>query len=34
MGFSMGNTGVKLANLMRIVTYEHGGAMIALEEIE
>ena len=34
MGFSMGNTGVKLANLMRIVTYEHGGAMIALEDIE
>ena len=34
MGFSMGNTGVKLSNLMRIITYEHGGAMIALEDIE
>jgi hypothetical protein len=34
MGFSMGNTGVKLANLMREVTYQHGGACIALEDIE
>jgi hypothetical protein len=34
MGFSMGNTGVKLANLMREVTYQHGGAFIALREIE
>ncbi|HVZ64691.1 MAG TPA: hypothetical protein VG936_08985 [Lacunisphaera sp.] len=34
MGFSMGNTGVKLSNLMRIVTYEHGGAFIALEDID
>jgi hypothetical protein len=34
MGFSMGNTGVKYANLMREVTYQHGGAFIALTEIE
>jgi hypothetical protein len=34
MGFSMGNTGVKLANLMREVTHQHGGAFIALREIE
>lgn len=34
MGFSMGNTGVKLANLMRLVTFEHGGAFIALEDID
>jgi len=34
MGFSMGNTGVKLANLMRQVTYQHGGAFIALEDID
>jgi hypothetical protein len=34
MGFSMGNTGVKYANLMREVTYQHGGAFIALQEIE
>jgi len=34
MGFSMGNTGVKLANLMREVTYQHGGAFIALEDID
>jgi hypothetical protein len=34
MGFSMGNTGVKLANLMREVAYQHGGAFIALEDID
>lgn len=34
MGFSMDNTGVKYANLMREVTYQHGGAFIALQEIE
>lgn len=34
MGFSMGNTGVKMANLMREVCFQHGGAFIALEEIE
>jgi hypothetical protein len=34
MGFSMGNTGVKLSNLMREVTFQHGGAMIALNDID
>ena len=34
MGFSMGNTGVKYANLMREITHEHGGAFIALREVE
>jgi len=34
MGFSMGNTGVKLANLMREITYQHGGTFIALREVE
>ncbi len=34
MGFSMGNTGVKYANLMRELTYQHGGAFIALQDIE
>jgi hypothetical protein len=34
MGFSMGNTGVKYANLVREVCYQHGGAFIALREIE
>ena len=34
MGFSMGNTGVKFANLMREVTHQHGGAFIALQEID
>ena len=34
MGFSMGNTGVKYANLMREVTYQHGGAFIALQELD
>ncbi len=34
MGFSMGNTGVKYANLMREVCFQHGGAFIALQEIE
>jgi len=33
MGFSMGNTGVKYANLMREVTFQHGGAFIALPEV-
>ena len=34
MGFNMGNTGVKYANLMRELTYQHGGAFIALQDIE
>jgi len=34
MGFSMGNTGVKLANLMREITYQHGGAFIALRNLD
>jgi hypothetical protein len=34
MGFSMGNTGVKYANLVREVCYQHGGAFIALREID
>lgn len=33
MGFSMGNTGVKYANLMREVAFQHGGAFIALPEV-
>lgn len=31
--FSMGNTGLKFANLMRTVTYQHGGAFIALQDM-
>lgn len=31
--FSMGNTGIKFANLMRTVTYLHGGAFIALQDL-
>lgn len=31
--FSMGNTGLKMANLMRELCYEHGGAMIALQDL-
>jgi hypothetical protein len=31
--FSMGNTGLKYANLMRTVTYLHGGAFIALQDL-
>ncbi len=31
--FSMGNTGLKFANLMRTVCYEHGGAFIALQDL-
>ena len=31
--FSMGNTGLKYANLMRTVTYQHGGAFIALQDL-
>jgi hypothetical protein len=31
--FSMGNTGLKFANLMRTVTYIHGGAFIALQDL-
>lgn len=34
MGFSMGNTGVKYANLLREVCHQHGGAFIALREID
>lgn len=30
---SMGNTGLKLANLMREVCYQHGGAFIALQDL-
>ncbi len=31
--FSMGNTGIKFANLMRTVCYLHGGAFIALQDL-
>jgi hypothetical protein len=31
--FSMGNTGLRYANLMRTVTYLHGGAFIALQDL-
>ena len=31
--FSMGNTGVKFANLMREITYQHGGAFIAVQDL-
>jgi hypothetical protein len=31
--FSMGNTGIKFANLMRTVCYQHGGAFIALQDL-
>jgi hypothetical protein len=31
--FSMGQTGVKFANLMRTITYQHGGAFIALQDL-
>lgn len=31
--FSMGNTGLKFANLMRSVCYIHGGAFIALQDL-
>jgi hypothetical protein len=31
--FGMGNTGLKLSNLMREVCYAHGGAMIALQDL-
>lgn len=31
--FSMGNTGLKFANLMRTITYIHGGAFIALQDL-
>jgi len=31
--FSMGQTGVKFANLMRTITYIHGGAFIALQDL-
>ena len=34
MGFSMGNTGVKLSNLMREITYQHGGAFVALRDLD
>jgi hypothetical protein len=30
--FSMGNTGLRFSNLMRTVTYLHGGAFIALQD--
>jgi hypothetical protein len=33
-GFSMGQTGLKYANLMRELTFEHGGAFIALNDSE
>jgi hypothetical protein len=29
----MGNTGIKFANLMRTITYLHGGAFIALQDL-
>ncbi len=31
--FSMGNTGLRFANLMRTVCYMHGGAFIALQDL-
>ena len=31
--FSMGNTGLRFANLMREVCYRHGGAFIALQDL-
>jgi hypothetical protein len=31
--FSMGNTGLRFANLLRTVTYLHGGAFIALQDL-
>lgn len=31
--FSMGNTGLKMANLLREVCYQHGGAFIALQDL-
>lgn len=31
--FTMGNTGLRFANLMRTVTYLHGGAFIALQDL-
>jgi hypothetical protein len=31
--FSMGNTGLRFANLMRTITYLHGGAFIALQDL-
>ena len=31
--FSMGNTGLRFANLMRTVCYLHGGAFIALQDL-
>ena len=31
--FSMGNTGLRFANLMREVCFEHGGAFIALQDL-
>lgn len=31
--FSMGNTGLKFANLMRTVCYQHGGCFIALQDL-
>ncbi|MDP3072441.1 MAG: hypothetical protein Q8N18_19265 [Opitutaceae bacterium] len=31
--FSMGNTGLRFANLMRTVTHLHGGAFIALQDL-
>lgn len=31
--FSMGNTGLRFSNLMRTVTYLHGGAFIALQDL-
>lgn len=31
--FSMGNTGLKFANLMREITYRHGGAFIAVQDL-
>lgn len=31
--FTMYNTGIRFANLMRTVTYQHGGAFIALQDL-
>jgi hypothetical protein len=29
----LGNTGLKLANLMRELCYQHGGAFVALQDL-
>jgi hypothetical protein len=31
--FSMGNTGLRFANLMRLLTHEHDGSFVALPDL-